>query len=47
MKSLHANTFCHVYSHRVGFAECYTKLNAKGESLDEPLDNVEHDFGAP
>ena len=47
MKSLHANTCCQVYSHKVGFVAFYPKLNAKGGSLDETLDDFVHDFGAP
>ena len=47
MKSLHAKTFCQVYYHKVGFAECNPKLNAKVKSSGETLDNFVHDFGAP
>ena len=46
MISLHASTRCQVYSHKVGFAACYPKLNAKGDSLCETLDDFVHDFGA-
>ena len=45
MKSLHGNTCCQLYSHKVGFASCYPKLNAKGGSLGETLDDFVHDFG--
>ena len=47
MKSLHNNTCCQVFSHKVGFAACYPKPNAKGDSLGEALDDFVHDFGAP
>ena len=33
--------------HKFGFASCYPKLNAKGDSLGETLDDFLHDFGAP
>ena len=47
MKSLHANNCFHVYSHKVDSAACYPKINEKGESLGETLDDFVHDFGAP
>ena len=47
MKSLHYNTFCHIYFHTVGFAACYPKLNENGDSLGETLDDFVHEFGAP
>ena len=47
MKSLHAKTCCQVYLHKVRFAACYPKLNAKGDSLVETLDDFVHDFGSP
>ena len=46
-KSIHGNTCCQVFSHKVGFQACYLKPNAKGESLREALDDFVHDFGAP
>ena len=36
MKSIHGNTCCQVYSHKVGFQACYPKLDAKGESFGAP-----------
>ena len=33
--------------HKVGFSECYPKLNTKGGSLGEIVDDYVHDFGAP
>ena len=47
MKYLHGNTFCKVYSHKVGFSTCYPKVNEKGDSLGETLDDFVHDFGVP
>ena len=47
MKSLHANTCCQLYLHKVGFAARYPKLNTKGDILGETLDDLVHDFGAP
>ena len=47
MKYLHGNTCCQVYSHKVGFYACYPKLNVKGGSLGEALDDFVHDFGVP
>ena len=47
MKSLHTNTCCQVYSHKVDFSICYPNLNTKGGSLGETLDDFVHDFGAP
>jgi hypothetical protein len=47
MKSLHGNTCCQIFSHKIGFAACYPKPNAKGDSLGEALDDFVHDFGAP
>ena len=46
-KLLHGNTCCEVYFHKVIFAACYPKLNAKGDSLGYYLDNLVNDFGAP
>ena len=46
MKSLHTNTSCQVYQHKVGFVACYTKPNAKEDSLGETLYDLVHDFGA-
>ena len=46
MKPLHANTSCQVYQHKVGFAACYPKLNAKENSLGETLYDLVYDFGA-
>ena len=37
MKTLHANTCCQVYLHKVGFSAFYPKLNPKGENLGETL----------
>ena len=47
MKSIHGNTYCQVYRHKVGFQACYPKVNAIGDSLGETLDDFVHDFGAP
>ena len=47
MKSLHANTCCQFYFHKVGFAACYHKINEKGYRLGKTLDNFVHGFGAP
>ena len=47
MKALHANTCYQVYSHKIGFAACYPKLNVKGGGLFETLYDSVHDFGAP
>ena len=47
MKSIHGNACCQVFLHKVGFQACYPKLNAKGESLGEALDDFVHNFGAP
>ena len=47
MKSIHGNTCCQVYSHKVGFQACYPKINATGNSLGETLDDFVHDFCAP
>ena len=47
MKSPHGNTCCQIYSHKSGFADCYSQLNVKGGSLGESLDSFVHDFVAP
>ena len=47
MKSIHGNTCFQIFSHKVEFSECYPKLNAKGDSLGETLENFVHNFGAP
>ena len=47
VKSIHGNTCCQVFSHKVGFQACYPKINATGDSLGEALDDFVHDFGAP
>ena len=46
MKSLYANTCCQVYSHKAVFPAWYTKLNVKGYSLGEALDDYVHEFGS-
>ena len=45
MKYLYGNTFCQVYSHKVGLSACYPKLNLMGGNLVETLDDLFHDFG--
>ena len=47
MKPIHDNTCCQIFPHKVGFQACYPKLNARGDSLSEVLDDFVHDFGAP
>ena len=47
INSLCGNTCCQVYSHIVGFFDCYPKLNARGDSLRETLDDFVHYFGLP
>ena len=44
MKSLHGNTCCQIYLHKVGFAACYPKPNTKGDSLGKTLDDFVHEF---
>ena len=33
--------------HKVGFTECYHKLNTKGDGLGETIDYFVHDVGTP
>ena len=47
IKSLHGNTCCQVYSQKIGFSSCSPKLNAKGDSLGETIDDLVHNFGVP
>ena len=47
MRSIHGNTRCQVYCHKVGFQACCPKANATDDSLGKTLDNFVHDFGAP
>ena len=39
--------FVKYISNKMGFEACYPKLNTKGGSLDETLDDFVHAFGAP
>ena len=39
MKTLHANTCCQVYLHKVDVSAFYPKLNPKRENLGETLDD--------
>ena len=47
IKSLLTNTCCQVYTHKVGFAACYPKLNTKGDSLGGTLDDFIFDLSVP
>ena len=47
MKSIHGNACCQIFLHKVGFAAWYPKLNAKGGSLGNTLDDFVQNFGAP
>ena len=47
MKELHTNTCCQVHQYKVDFVECYPKINTKGGSLGDTLDDFVRDFGAP
>ena len=47
MKYHHGNTCYQVYSHKVGFYDCLSNINAKGGSIGETLDEFVREFGVP
>ena len=47
VKSIHMNTCCQVFSHKVGFQACYPKTSTTGDNLGEALDDFVHDFCTP
>ena len=45
LESFHGNTCYHVYSHKVGFSDCYTNQNTRRDSTREKIDDFVHDLG--
>ena len=47
MKYLHENICFQLYSHKIGFPDFYPRINTKGDSLGETLNDFVHYFGVP